>query len=367
MTPADLAVAGGGPAGLAVAIHARLAGLSVVLLERQVAPPDKACGEGLMPAGLEALEAMGARALLDPSRCAPFRGILYAQAGSRPAVARFSRGEGLGVRRTALVEALAARARALGAELRRGELRTFAVLPDRVALDTDGGPLEARVLVGADGLHSPVRAAAGLALPAPPGPRRFGLRRHFALAPWGDLVEVHWAAGLECYVTPAGPELVNVAFLWDEPVRAQTGPAGFAALLARFPAVEERLRGAAPASEPRGAGPLLRPVRARAGERVALVGDAAGYVDAITGQGLTLAFRGAGELVRALPKPLEGKPLHAALRAYDRALRGAWRRYAWPAQALLWTARRPALRRALWSAASAAPGVFRAIVEGIAG
>ncbi|HQT95001.1 MAG TPA: FAD-dependent monooxygenase [Thermoanaerobaculaceae bacterium] len=78
---ADVAVVGAGPAGLATAIAAARAGLATVVCERAAAPPDKACGEGLMPAGVRVLEALGARALVDPEACAPIDGICYVQVG----------------------------------------------------------------------------------------------------------------------------------------------------------------------------------------------------------------------------------------------------------------------------------------------
>jgi 2-polyprenyl-6-methoxyphenol hydroxylase-like FAD-dependent oxidoreductase len=374
----DLAIAGGGPAGLAVAIRAAQAGLTAAVLERAAGTPDKACGEGLMPAGVRELATLGALEAIPASSRRAFAGIRYVQEDGGAVEARFRGGEGLGIRRTALSAALAGRALALGAELRRCAVRSFRALPDRVVVDTGEGAVEARLLVAADGIQSPLRRAAGLAS-AGEGLRRYGLRRHFAAAPWSDFVEVHWARGLECYVTPVGPSCVNVAFLWEGEATApaqgeKAADAGreraertsFAALLARFPRVAEHLAGAAVESEARGSGPLLRGVRARAGERLALVGDAAGYVDAITGQGLSLAFAGARLLVLALPRPLGEAPLSEALRRYDRSLRVAWLRYALPARGLLALARRPRLRRRTLSFLQHAPRLFGALLEAVA-
>jgi flavin-dependent dehydrogenase len=374
----DLAIAGGGPAGLAVAIRAAQAGLSAAVLERAAGTPDKACGEGLMPAGLRELAALGALEAIPADSRRTFVGIRYVQEDGGAVEARFRGGEGLGIRRTALSAAMASRALALGVELRRCTVRGFRALPDKVVVDTGEGGVEARLLVAADGIQSPLRRAAGLAC-ADEGRRRYGLRRHFTAAPWSDFVEVHWARGLECYVTPVGPSCVNVAFLWEGEAAAPAqsekavgaGPeqverASFAALLARFPRVAERLAGAAVESEARGSGPLLRGVRARAGERLALVGDAAGYVDAITGQGLSLAFAGARLLVLALPRPLGEAPLSEALRRYDRSLRVAWLRYALPARGLLALARRPRLRQRTLSLLQRAPRVFGALLEAVA-
>ncbi len=161
--------------------------------------------------------------------------------------------------------------------------------------------LRARWLVAADGLHSPLRRSLGLDLPAR-GVRRYGQRRHYRMTPWTDFVEVHWSGGGEAYVTPVGHDLVGVAIL-------SSGRRGFEEHLSAFPGLVERLRG--PAVTPvRGAGPLRQHVRARRSGRVLLVGDAAGYVDALTGEGISLAVRSAEILTRCLredrPQDYEG-------------------------------------------------------------
>ena len=347
----DLVIAGGGPAGLAVAIHAASRGLRTLVLERRAGPIDKACGEGLMPAGLRELTALGVSL-----EGVPFHGIRYLQEDGSSVAAHFRSGSGLGVRRTALSAALSARALAAGAELRTGSLRGHRETPGSVQIDTDAGTLEAKLLVAADGVNSALRRAAGLDGRAPSGRRRFGLRRHFVLAPWSDLVEVYWAAGVEAYVTPVASDCVNVAFLWED-ASTDGGDASFDARLARFPALADRLQGAPVRSEARGAGPLEHRASARARGRIALVGDAAGYVDAITGQGLSLAFASARALVSALPDDLS-QDLSAALRSYDASLRGRWLRYALPARALLALARRPALRLHTLRAVSRSPALF---------
>ena len=351
----DLAIAGGGPAGLAVAIRACQAGLSALVLERAAGAPDKACGEGLMPAGVRSLASLGALDGIPGDQRFPFAGIRYVQEDGGAVEARFSAGPGLGVRRTALAAALAARAVSLGATLRRCAVRGY--------LRLDAGEVRARLLVAADGINSPLRQSSGLAR-ATSEPRRYGLRRHFALAPWSSFVDVHWARGLECYLTPVGPARVNVAFLWEDEAIGEK--ASFESLLARFPEVGKRLRGVAVESEARGSGPLFRPVRARVSDRVALVGDAAGYVDAITGQGLSLAFASAALLVKALPRPLELAALPAALRRYDRSLRGAWLRYALPARALLAVARRPRARQTALRLLARTPRLFGALLDAVA-
>jgi flavin-dependent dehydrogenase len=357
---ADLAVVGGGPAGLAAAIGAARRGLKVVVVEKRAWPPDKACGEGLMPSGLHALERLGVRAFIDPAECAPFAGVRYVQEDGSSAEARFapSTGGGLGVRRLALTTALVRRAEELGVELRpRATVWRHTRLADRVAIDLEAERLEARLLVAADGLASPLRHAEGLDVPAR-GPRRFGLRQHFRCAPFSPFVEVHFSRGVEAYITPAGANRVGVAFLWEDGAVPQ--PISFSNLLHLFPAIVAQLAGAPADSEPRGAGPLLRMARAQVADRFVLLGDAAGYVDAITGEGLSLAFHAAEALAAILPEALRSGATRESLRPYERAFVRAFRRYSFFARALLALSRRPRWRRRVVRLLGKHPRLFEA-------
>ncbi len=343
-------IAGGGPAGLATAIRAAQRGLRTLLFERSESAPDKACGEGLMPSGARELEKLGARV----EESAPFHGIRYLQEDGSSVEARFRGGAGLGIRRTVLAKALRKRARESGAVLQRGTVESARAESDRIEVSTDQGAVQGRLLVAADGLHSALRRAARLEGAPDRAPARYGIRRHFSLEPWSDLVEVYWSAGVEAYVTPVGPRCVNVALL------CQQG-GDFDELLASFPGLQARLAGAPHASETRGAGPLLQRARARHAQRLALIGDAAGYVDAITGQGLSLAFAASALLFEALPRDL-AQDLAPALRNYDRQVQSKWLRYALPAHALVALSRRPGLRRAAIRSAGALPGAFAALL-----
>jgi 2-polyprenyl-6-methoxyphenol hydroxylase-like FAD-dependent oxidoreductase len=355
----DAAVVGGGPAGLAVGIELALAGRNAVVFERRRGPVDKACGEGLMPKGRAALERMGVRALLDPDDVAAFESITYFQDDGRSVTGRLPPGGGLTVRRIALSAALAARARALGVTLHDGcRVHTHQVTPEGVRLTTDAGDIDATLLVAADGLHSAVRKAAGLDRPTV-GRRRFGLRRHIHMAPWAASVEVHFGTGVEAYVTPAGPQRVGVAFLWAEsPSAPCKPPIGFETLLAQFPALQARLADHPFDSAPRGAGPMLQRVTGRIAPRLVLVGDAAGFVDAISGEGVSLAFEGAAELARQWPTIEAGRGSVASLRPYDRAMQRLFTPYARLARALVFVAARPTLRRLVIDRLIARPALF---------
>jgi flavin-dependent dehydrogenase len=335
----DLAIVGGGPAGLATAIEARLAGLSATVLDRGRPPLDKACGEGLMPDAASRLAALGVAV------CGrPFRGIRYLD-GATIAQGTFPGPPGLGVRRTELHAALVRRAEEVGVDLRWGSVATGLCV---AGVDTAGGAVPARFVVGADGLNSRLRRWAGLDLPeagaqsAPP--RRFGVRRHYAVAPWSDFVDVLWGRRAEAYVTPVAVDEVGVAILWSGEAR------GFDDLLPRFPELAERLAGAPPTSRDRGAGPFRQRARSVVRGNVALVGDASGYLDAITGEGLAVAFHQARALVAAI---VAGDlPSYAAAHRRIGRLPGAI------TGLVLALERRPALRRRAIRALAAEPALF---------
>jgi len=346
----DYAIIGGGPAGLAVAILAAQAGHSTVVVERRDGPVDKACGEGVMPPGVAWLGRMGVAIPADRAR--PFRGIRYVDS-EVAAEADFVEGPGLGIRRTALSAAMLARAAALGVDLRQGcKAGSFVAHSDRVVLETERGPIESRWLVGADGLHGQVRRACGFAVVTGPR-RRLGVRRHFRLAPWSEFVEVHWADGVEAYVTPVGPDRVGIAFLWS----SADGTRGeYEAFMERFPALRSHLGPAAasPESSALGAGPFDMRVDPIARGRVLLVGDASGYLDAITGEGLSLAFASAAALVEATAGEDAG--------AYPRAWARLRRQHVLLTRIVLRLADRPALRRRVIRAMHQSPDVLRAFL-----
>lgn len=294
----DLVVAGAGPAGLATAIAAGRAGMSVIVLDPQEGVIDKACGEGILPGGVDALQALE----VDPPG-RPFVGIRYADATNPDlrALGRFPQGAGLGVRRTVLHAALRERALATGAELRSVPLTSFAQQAEGVLVNEK---ILGRWLVGADGLHSRIRRALGVSR-LPRGPLRFGLRRHYRVRPWSDRVEVYFASGVEAYVTPVADDLVGVALLFAARAREEGPTERFERLLTCFPLLTSRLGDAPIASRIRGGGPFEQRVARRVVGDVLLVGDAAGYVDPLMGEGVALGLATARAAVQCL---LRGRP-----------------------------------------------------------
>lgn len=336
----DVVIVGAGPAGLTVAIECVRRGLSVVVLERGHLPIDKACGEGIMPPGCAVLSRLGVRDLLTADDASPIEGIRYLRETGASVEARLPDPGGLGVRRTALSRVLGQRARTIGIPIAEGEsMESMERTESGIVVVTRHKRWPARFVVAADGLASPVRRLLGWERPVTL--RRYGLRQHFHLTPWTQHVEVYVSDGVEAYVTPAGTQRVGIAFLWDKD--RLTGPVSVTSLLARFPRLADRLGRADIDSTPRGAGPLLRRATRLYDARVALVGDAAGYVDAITGEGLSLALPCAESLASVLPAVISQQS-PAPLVRYAATYKHLFRRYALLTHAVLGIARRPWLR-----------------------
>jgi flavin-dependent dehydrogenase len=274
----DVLVVGGGPAGLAAAIAARRKGMRVRVVDGAHPPIDKACGEGLMPDALKALADLGVR--VPEGAGGAFRGIRFIS-GDTAFEADFPSRRALAIRRTVLHQILVDAAQEAGVELcwgtPVGEL----------------GEVSARWIIGADGYHSRIRKWAGLERWRS-RKERYGFRVHYQIEPWSEYVEVHWHAEFQIYVAPVGAGEVLVALLCRDPhLRVEEA-------LDSFPELRERLRDAPRTTMERGGISATRTLWVVTQGAVALVGDASGSVDAITGEGLGLAFRQALALADAL-------------------------------------------------------------------
>jgi flavin-dependent dehydrogenase len=297
----DVLIAGAGPSGLACAIAAVRQGLQVEVIDAARPPIDKACGEGLLPGSLESLAALGfdLKHDLDPTESAVLRGIRFIgdSASSNDYItvqAAFPANPGRGVRRTALHSLLLDRAASLGVRFHwENAVRSIATNNKIAVVQTSSQTLRARFLIGADGHQSRIATLAGLTRGVVRS-RRIGLRQHYAVAPWSQFVEVYWSNHGQAYVTPISSNEICVAFVAREKIGDPNQT------LSQFPALKRHLAAAEPSDPPRGSITLGRTLQRVTSGNIALIGDASGSVDAITGEGLALGFRQAVALARAL-------------------------------------------------------------------
>lgn len=350
--PLDVFVIGGGPAGLATAIGARRRGLSVVVADGAVPPIDKPCGEGLMPDGVEALRELGIT--IPHGEAFPFRGIRFVNDGAK-AEAAFPRGSAYGIRRTHLHRIMANHAAECGVSL-LWQAAVTGLHPDGVLVA--GELVRARWVVGADGSSSRVRGWAKLdqrdseanQSTVAGTNRRFAFRRHYRVAPWTDFMELHWGRNCQVYVTPVSREEICVALISSNPkVRLRLEDA-----LGEFPELRARLEGAEHASSERGAITVTRRLRRVYRDHTVLVGDASGGVDAITGEGLCLAFRQAALLGECLAS--------GNLARYQKGHRALIRRPALMARMMLFMAKHDRLRRRTMQVFQSSPRSFAGVL-----
>ena len=275
----DLIVIGGGSAGMAAAIRGAAMGLKVTLFDAAGEEYDKPCGEGLMPPALAALGVLG----VTNFDSYPFRGVSYVHHDGEAIFATFSGGQsGMGVRRRVLRKALWTRARELEVVIIQQRVVDLAEVEDLVIVEGIKGRFLCLATGNRDTLlknldlhderHKKLR------------PSRTGLRRHAKMKPWSDMVEVYWSEDAELYVTPVAEGLVNIAILaWK--------PFTFDEALKWFPAVSSRLKDADWDDAASGVSPLAHRGRELLRGRTFLAGDAAGFLDAMTGEGNALALQ----------------------------------------------------------------------------
>jgi flavin-dependent dehydrogenase len=214
-------------------------------------------------------------------------------------------------------------------------------------LCVEGTPIRADLIVAADGHKSPLRHAAGLDS-ARRTSYRYAYRRHYGQAPWSEYMELYWGDGFQIYVTPVSSHEICVALMSRNP-KLRLDDA-----LARLPEVGKRLAGQPSSSKEMGAVTVWRRLRRLTNQGFALVGDAAGSVDAITGEGLRLAFQGATELASAVEA--------GDLREYERAHARMRRRTDEMAWILTRLGDFPLLRRRVMAALVHRPDVFEGLL-----
>lgn len=339
---ADVLVAGAGPAGIAAAIASSLKGLRAVVADVRKPPIDKPCGEGLLPEAVGALRELGVQ--LSPASACPLAGISIEGDGCR-AVAALPGGSAFGLRRTALHALMVERAAEVDVTFLWGARVSGLTSSGAVV---NGKEFRCRWVVGADGQNSAVRKWAGFD-PPERASSRYGFRRHFAIAPWSDLVEMHWADACQMFVTPAARDEVCVAVLAGQPrMRVESA-------LPLFPKVEKRLKGATPTSNELGATSALGRSERVVRGHVALIGDASFTVDGIAGQGMGLAFRQAIQLADALAcdEPARYEAAHRRIRVTP------WR----VTRLMLEMARRPWLRHKVLRLFERRPDLFAQVVS----
>ena len=310
------------------------------MIDCAVPPIDKACGEGLMPDSLAALGALGVRL---PTVGSELRGIRFFD-DSHTVSADFPHGAGRALRRVVLHELLVEQAERVGVRMLWG-VKNVDTRRGRVSYN--GGHIDAPLIVGADGQKSCVREEAELGEVCSER-RRYGFRMHYGCAPWSRYVEIYWATHFQIYVTPVANDQVCVALISTDPhLRLE-------AALKMIPELAERLRGFPATTPEKGSLSLSRKLRRVYGNGYVLLGDASGSVDAITGEGMCLAFSQSIALVRAL----DG----GDLRLYQRSHREIAARPRRMAALMLMLDRNQTLRRKAMAALAAHPQIFSSLL-----
>lgn len=337
-TATDVFVIGGGPAGLAAAIAARRKGFTATVADGGEPPVDKACGEGLMPGTREALAELGVK--LPEGAGYRLRGIRFVQRDAE-VEAEFPGGWGIGIRRTLLHEALILEAQKCGVQM---FWKTPVVGIERGKIRLNGRSVAARWILGADGGQSRVRRWADLDVSVVKS-YRLANRRHYRVRPWSEFTEVYWARGVQAYVTPIAGDEVCIVTMGECAKDAE-----FERVLEAMPGLRARLVGAELCSKERGAVTAMQSLARVWRGNVALVGDASGGVDAISGEGLRLAFLQA----RALADAME----QGDLWAYELVHRQLARRPLWMGRALLQLGRFDAVRERVLRMFKSKPELF---------
>jgi geranylgeranyl reductase family protein len=323
----EVLVVGAGPAGSAAAAALARAGRDVLLVEAREHPRPKACAEYASPMILEELARLGLPRSAWSDAAHPLRGMRVTL-GNRAVDVRYRRGAvqrtAFGLRRTAFDAALAAHAVACGARLlERTAFEDLARDDGRVTgavVRTSAGrrAVSCRWVIGADGARSRVAQRAGVERVA--RPRRLGLVAHYqGVTGLSDSGEMHVGPGWYVGLAPIAGSELNVGMALPLDGERGSAEARFGAAIAGLPAVAARLGGARRMTPILGASPIGHRVAKAAGPGWMLVGDAAGFIDPFTGEGIYRALRSARAAAAALAAGDDG-----AERRYLAARRAAF-------------------------------------------
>ena len=348
----DVVVAGAGPAGSAAATLLAERGWSVTLLDKAAFPRPKICGEYLSPEGARVLDRLGVLKAVDASGAQPLHGMRIVAPdgtvldGAYPTAGRWRgyRDHALAIRREVLDRVLLERARTLPVDVRErhrvtGLLRAGDAVAGVRAEVGDGLPVEirARLVIGADGRASAVAHSLGLLRPH--RLQRLGLIQHVSgVSDLVDRGEIHVDPPDYCILNPVAPGIVNLGLV--VPLAHARPFSGrletfFAARLKQLRRVPARIRGMRAEGPLMAMGPLAYRVDEPRVGGVLLAGDAAGFYDPFTGEGLYTALRSAELLAEVAHAALAaGDVSAAALAPYLRARREAFRDKARVTQAL---------------------------------
>ena len=327
---AEVIVVGAGPAGAATAALLAAGGRDVLVLDKMAFPREKACAEYLSPGVADVLERLGALELVRERPLASPPGIEMHHGDETFVVAYDGPRTALGIARPFLDAVLLDHARAAGARIRERAHVLGVLVEDgrvvgvRARGDEREEALRARLVVGADGLRSAVVRSLGLDVPVR-WPKRLGLVARYRLgSPLGPFAEMHVGEHAYCGLGPVGEGLVTVGLVvsLDAKPTGEPTAAFFERQLAALPRVAAALRGAERTTAIRGAAPLARRVRHVAGPGYLLVGDAAGFLDPFTGEGVYRALRGAELAAEAAERALGRRD--AVPVGYERARREAF-------------------------------------------
>lgn len=347
----DVVIVGAGPAGTSTALGLAERGFRVALLDKARFPRVKPCAEYANPEAMRVLERLGLLDAVRASGAAVFRGMQVISPGGARMALDFTADAGrhaLGISRWRLDQLAVEHCRALGVEVMEGchvrdMLRDGArVTGVRATRRGEAVDVAGRVVVGADGHHSAVARLLDLDLPLR-WPRRIGLAAHLEGYPLYDgLGEMHVAPSSYCGIAPQEDERVNAAMVVNMAVfERRTGSVEqfFMDELRAYPQMAERAGAATRVTPVRGVGPLARRVSRTYGDGFLLVGDAAGFFDPFTGEGIYDALHGGELAARVVGDALEhGDVTAGGLTPYAdlrRAAFAAKRRAAWLVQAFV--------------------------------